>query len=222
MMRVLIADDHPLMLEALRMTLEADDDFEVVAQARTGPEVVPLVGRTEPDVVVLDLRMPGIDGLGCLDRIAARHPRTKVIMISASSDPAQIESAFKRGACGYIVKGIEIADVASAIRQAIHGTAYHAQGLHALNEESAAKAAGLTEREIVIVKAIARGLANQQIARDLWVTPQTVKFHLTNVYKKLRVRNRTEAARWAFTHGLLDMETLSADGLTAGDRLEVS
>ena len=219
-MRVLIADDHPLMLEVLRMALESDSDFEVVGQARTGPEVVPLVGRIDPDVVVLDLRMPGIDGLGCLDRIAASHPRTKMIIISAYADPVYVEAAFKHGACGYIVKGIDIADVPAAIRQAIHGTAYHAQGLPALREESAAKAAGLTDREITIIKAVARGYANQRIARDLWVTPQTVKFHLTNLYKKLGVVNRTEAARWAYTHGLFEAELVSEDGQETGDRLE--
>jgi DNA-binding NarL/FixJ family response regulator len=213
-MRILIADDHPLMLAGMRRTLAASDGFEVVAEARSGPEVMPLVRRTSPDVVLLDLRMPGIDGLGCLDRIIANDPRTKVVIVSASGDPDLIQAAFKHGACGYVVKGIELIDLASAIRQAVDGTAYHALGLPALNEESAAKAAGLTERELMIVKAVARGLSNPAIGKELWVTQQTVKFHLTNIYRKLGVTNRTGAARWAFAHGLLN-ETESADSRAA-------
>jgi DNA-binding NarL/FixJ family response regulator len=202
-MKVLIADDHPLMLVALHRALDAAEGFEVVGEARTGSEVLPLVGRTSPDVVVLDMRMPGIDGLGCLDRITARYPRSKVVVLSASSDPERIQAAFKHGACGYVVKSIDVIDLPSAIRQAVDGTAYHALGLPALNEESAAKAAGLTERELTIMKLVARGMSNQAIGRELWVTEQTVKFHLTNIYRKLGVANRTEAARWAFGRGLL-------------------
>ena len=212
-LRVLIADDHPLMLGAVRCALEAAE-FEVVAEARSGMEVLPLIGRTSPEVVVLDLRMPGLDGLACLDRIVARHPETKVVMLSGDSDPHLIQAAFKRGACGYVVKGIDTVDLPSAIRQAVAGTAYHALGLPALNEDSAAKAAGLTERELTILSGAARGLSNREIGKELWVTEQTVKFHLTNIYRKLEVANRTEAARWAFTHGLVTQD-VSARQLAA-------
>jgi DNA-binding NarL/FixJ family response regulator len=201
--KILIADDHPLMLIGVRHALEADQAFEVVGEARSGSEVLPLIGRTLPDVVLLDMCMPGIDGLGCLDRIVARYPRSKVVVLSAVSEPERIEAAFKHGACGYIVKGIDAVDLASAIRQAVDGTAYHALGLPALNEENAGTAAGLTDRELTIVRAVARGLSNQAIAKELWVTEQTVKFHLTNVYRKLSVANRTETARWAFARGLV-------------------
>jgi DNA-binding NarL/FixJ family response regulator len=201
-MKILIADDHPLILAGVRQVLEAAGGFEVVAEARSGSEVLPLIGRTSPDVVLMDMRMPGVDGLGCLDRIRARYPRAKVVVLSVSTDPQQIEAAFKHGACGYVIKSIDSTDLASAIRQAVDGTAYHALGLPALNEESVGRAAGLTEREVTIMKAVARGLSNQAIGRELWVTEQTVKFHLTNIYRKLGVANRTEAARWAFAQGL--------------------
>jgi DNA-binding NarL/FixJ family response regulator len=210
-MKILIADDHPLMLAGVRRTLEMSGGFSVVGEARSGPEVLPLIGRTSPDVVLLDLRMPGGDGFNCLDQIGARYPDLKVIVLSASSDLERVETAFKHGACGYVVKSIDLRDLPSAIRQALDGTAYHAAGLPALSQESAARAAGLTERELTIVVSVARGLANQAIAKELWVTEQTVKFHLTNIYRKLEVANRTEAARWAFTHGLLtDTEALAA------------
>ncbi len=202
-MKILIADDHGLMLAGVRQALEDDRDFEVVGEARTGPEVMPLVGRRAPEIVLLDLRMPGVDGLTLLQRIRAEHPEVKVVMCSMSSDPDQIQAAFRHGAAGYILKTINPLDLGSAIRQAVEGTAFHALGLPAMTEDTAAKSAGLTEREIEIVKAVSRGLSNKAIAAELWVTVQTVKFHLTSIFRKLGISNRTEAANWALGKGIL-------------------
>ena len=202
-MKILIADNHPLMLTGLRVTLGQVEGFEIVGEARSGPEVLPLIGRTSPDLVLLNMRMPGLDGLGCLDRIRIRYPEIKVVFLSACLDPARIQAAVEHGACGYIVKSIDVVDLASAIRQAVDGTAYHAQGLPAIDEDSAAVSAGLTPKELTIIRGVARGLSNTAIGKELWVTEQTVKFHLTNIYRKLRVTNRTAAARWAFAHGLV-------------------
>jgi len=204
MMKILLADDHPLVLMGIQDALESDEDFEVVGATRFGPEVLPLIGQRSPDVVLLDVRMPKLSGLECLTRIRARYPDVSVVMLSMFADPEQVQLAFQRGACGYVIKSIEPADLPSAIRQAVEGTAYHALGLPALDERAIARAAGLTERELTIVKAVARGLSNQGIGKELWVTEQTVKFHLTNIYKKLGVANRTEAARWAFANGFVD------------------
>ncbi len=190
------------MLAGERQALEADEGFEIVGEAQLGSEVLPLVGRTAPDVVLLDIRMPGIGGLDCLQRIRERHPDVKVVMCSMSSDPDKIQSAFRLGACGYILKTINPIDLASAIRQAVEGTAFHALGLPAMSEQTAGRAAGLTEREFEIVKALCRGLSNKAIAAELWITVQTVKFHLTSIYRKLGISNRTEAARWALGKGL--------------------
>jgi DNA-binding NarL/FixJ family response regulator len=150
------------------------------------------------------MRMPGIDGLGCLDRIRLRHPNVKVVIFSVSTNTEHIQAALARGASGYIVKNINPLDLPSALRQAVEGTVYHALGLPELNDTSIAKAAGLTERELTIIKAVARGLSNQAIAKELWVTEQTVKFHLTNIYRKLDISNRTEAARWAYAQGFME------------------
>jgi len=201
-MRTLIADDHPLMLAGLRTVLEASGGFEVVAEARSGPEVLALIGRAAPDLVLLDLRMPGMEGLTCLDRIAAQYPETQVAVLSATADPETVQAAFRHGARGYVVKNIDLADLGAAIRQALNGMAYHAHGLPALNEESSARAAGLTARELEILNGVARGLSNRAIAKELWVSEQTIKFHLTSIYRKLQVANRIDAARWAFIHGL--------------------
>jgi two-component system, NarL family, nitrate/nitrite response regulator NarL len=205
-LRILIADDHPVLLAGVRRVLELDGGFEVVAEVHSGPEVFPMVGQAQPDVVLLDVRMPGLDGLTCLDRLRAGYPDVQVVMCSMGSDPDQIQSAFARGACGYIVKSVDPNDLASAIREAVEGTAFHAHGLPGINEDSAGLAAGLTTREIEIMEAVARGLANKAIAKELWITEQTVKFHLTNIYRKLDLSNRTELATWAFSHGLKDHE----------------
>jgi DNA-binding NarL/FixJ family response regulator len=208
-MKLLIADDHPLVVAGIREVLAKEPLFDIVGSAASGSEVMPLIGRLNPDVVLLDLRMPGVDGLGCLERIHDRYPKIKVVVLSMTTDPEQIQAAFKRGACGFVIKSIDPADLASAIRQAVNGTAFHALGLPALNENAVARAAGLTDRELMIMKAVSRGLSNQAIGKELWVTEQTVKFHLTNLYRKLGVTNRTEAARWAFAKGLVDEDAVT-------------
>ena len=203
-LRVLLADDHRLILDGVRSALEASGEFEVVGEATTGSQVLPLVGRTNPDVVMLDLRMPEVDGLVCLDQIKKRHPEVKVIVLSVSADQKLIENVLKRGASAYIVKSVNPVDLPSAIRQAVDETVYTAIGLPDDSSSTAAKAAGLTQRELAILTALAQGLSNAAIAKQLWVAPQTVKFHLTNIYRKLGVANRTEAARYAYQQGLVE------------------
>jgi DNA-binding NarL/FixJ family response regulator len=180
-MKVLIADDHRLMVEGIRHALAPAEDIEVVGEASVGSQVLPLVRRLSPDVVLLDMRMPQMDGLLCLDGIRKHCPKVKVIVLSVFSDPEHIQAAFRHGASGYIVKSVNPVDLPSAIRQAVEGTVFHA-----------------------ILKAVARGLSNSAIGKELWVTEQTVKFHLTNIYRKLDLANRTEAARYAYEHGLVD------------------
>jgi DNA-binding NarL/FixJ family response regulator len=203
-MKVVIADDHRLMLEGIRNALEGSDDVEIVGEAHTGSQVLPIVRRETPDVVLLDIRMPGVDGLTCIELIRKRHPKVKVVVLSVFADNEHIQGALKRGASGYIVKSINPFDLPGALRQAVEGTVYNAVGFPEQTEDTMARSAGLTEREIAILKAVARGLSNGAIARELWVTEQTVKFHLTNIYRKLGVSNRTEAARYAYQHGLVE------------------
>jgi len=199
----LIADDHKLILEGVRRALEEDGDFEIVGEATNGAQVLPLVSQTRPDIVVLDLHMPQVDGLICLDQIRTRFPETKVVILSVSTDEQLIESVLKRGASAYIVKSVNPIDLPAALRQAFDRTVYHAIGLPQ-ESESAAKAAGLTDRETAILNAVVRGLSNEAIGKEFWVAEQTVKFHLTNIYRKLGVSNRTEAARLAYKQGLVE------------------
>ena len=202
--RVLIADDHRLMVEGTKQALERAGGFEVVGEASTGVQVLPLVRRLKPDLVLLDLRMPQMDGLTCLAKIRKEFPDIKVAILSVSQDPELIQTALKRGANAYIVKTIDPDDLAGALRQALDGNVFTTAGLTEDPGERAARDAGLTERELGIVRAVARGLSNEAIAKELWVAEQTVKFHLTNIYRKLEVSNRTEAARYAFEQGLVD------------------
>jgi len=203
-MKVLIADDHPLVRSGVRRALEEEHDIEVVGEATNGAKVLPLVGQTGPDLVVLDISMPQLDGLACLDQIRRRYPDVKVVILSASGDSDRVQAALARGATAYVLKSVDVRDLASALRQAIEGTVFQALGVQHDSEGQLAGSAGLTKRETAILKAVARGLTNQAIGREFWVSEQTVKFHLRNIFRKLEVGSRTEAARYAFEHGLVE------------------
>ena len=203
-MRVVIADDHRLILDGVRRALESDGGFEIVGETMKGTEVLELVERTSPDLVVLDVRMPELDGLDCLDELRVRFPDVKVVMLSASTSPDLVESALRRGASAYVVKSVDPADLPSTLRQVASGTVFSSLAVPGDAESSAGHAAGLTEREIAILSALARGLSNEEIAKELWVARQTVKFHLTNVYRKLGVKSRTEAVHRAYQLGLVE------------------
>jgi len=198
-----IADDHRLVLDGIRRALEADGEFEIVGETQSGTQVLPLVSREKPDLVLLDVRMPHMDGLACLDEIRRRHPEIKVVMLSASTSGDLIEAALRRGASAYVVKSVDPDDLPATLRQALEGNVHTAIGLEGA-QRSGAKSLGLTEREVTILGALARGLSNDEIAKEFWVAPQTVKFHLTNIYRKLGVKNRTEATRIAYQHGLVE------------------
>jgi DNA-binding NarL/FixJ family response regulator len=203
LLRVLIADDHRLILEATRLVLEQAEGFEVVGEATLGSQVLPLVGQTNPDVVLLDVRMPEMDGLTCLDRIRKQHPDVVVVMLSAYDDPDTIASALARGARSFIGKMIDPRDLPSALRLVVQGTVYSSVSGTEPSHEGEAQKAGLTPSEERVLEALARGLSNREIAQELWLTQQTVKFHLTNIYRRLGVTNRTEAVRYAYKHRLV-------------------
>ena len=213
MLRVLIADDHQLTLAAVKSALEQADDIKVVAEASSGRMALGAIGRANPDVAVIDMHMPGaIDGLTCAERIRRRYPQVRVVMISGFTDESAIRMAFRRGAHAFMSKAVDPRDIAPALRQAVSGTVFHAPpGDGPVEAEDLPD--GLSEREATVLKAVAAGLSNGAIAKRLWVSEHTVKFHLTNIFRKLDVSNRTEAAKWAHGHGLV--EDVEAENLPA-------
>ena len=210
-LRVLVADDHRLMLAAVRRALADAEDFEIVGEVSVGSHVVPAVRETKPDVVLLDLRMPELDGLGCLERLRRHDPTIAVVILSSYSDAGQIEAARQAGALGYVVKTVEPVDLPTVIRSAVTGRSFAVWGAEE-PQGAAPSAAGstLSEREEVVLEAVARGLSNREIGRQLWISEQTVKFHLRNVYRKLGVSSRTEAARFAYRTGLVGALTVES------------
>jgi len=201
--RLVVADDHRLFLEGIRASLQAAEDIEIVGEADSGSKLLSLVSHAHPELVLMDLSMPQLDGLACLDTIRQRHPEAKVAILSAFREPDVIQAALRRGACAYILKTINPDDLASVIRQVINGTVYQALDLAEPEPLGSARSVGLTERELAILQSLARGLSNEAIAKELWIARQTVKFHVRNIYRKLGVSNRTEAARYAYQHGLV-------------------
>jgi DNA-binding NarL/FixJ family response regulator len=202
-LRLLIADDHRLILDAVRLVLNDIDDIEVVGETTLGTQVLPLVGRTNPDVVLLDVHMPAMDGLSCLDLIRKRHPDVCVVMLSGHDDSETIGAALARGAKSFIAKQIDPRDLPSALRLATQRTVYQPVVREEPEEPAETPRAVLTPSEQRVLEALARGLSNKEIAAELWLTQQTVKFHLTNIYRRLGVANRTEAVRHAYQHRLV-------------------
>jgi two-component system, NarL family, response regulator YdfI len=211
-LKILIADDHELMVEAVRLALApAEDEFEIVATTTRGQQVLPLAAQTQPDLVLLDLRMPGMDGLTCLELLRQRHPNVKAVVLSGVEDTNVMKSAFTRGAIAFIRKQVDPRDLPSALRQAANGTVAHPIfGESEQPQPAGAEGVGLTERELAILGALGDGMSNKQIAGQLWLAEQTVKFHLTNLYRKLNVSTRTEAVNAAYRRGLLESPLLAA------------
>ncbi len=205
-LKVLVADDHPLIVQGLRRALEACDDIDVVGEARSGAEVLPLIERRNPDIVLLDMRMPEMDGVECITELKRRWPEVKAVVLSGSDDRGSIDAATKAGASAYVIKSVSSLDVPALLRQVAAGyTLFHSpkdelgDGMGA----SEGSEATLTERELTILAAVASGLTTKAISSELWVSEHTVKFHLTNIYRKLGVSNRSGAVRYAYEHGIV-------------------
>jgi DNA-binding NarL/FixJ family response regulator len=201
-MRVLIAEDHPLAAAAMRAVLEADGAFEVVGEARSGSQVLPRARELRPDLVLLDLMLPELDGLACLERLANEFPEVPVVVCSGQAEQQDVDAVRERGACAFVTKAGDPDNLPVALRGAADGDPFEVYG-ELETPRRASEDLGLSEREASLLATLARGLSNQEIGKELWITEQTVKFHLTNVYRKLGVENRTQATRIAYEHGLV-------------------
>ncbi len=202
--RVLVVDDHAMVREGLRSFLEVQDDLEVVGEAADGAEAVERAAALLPDVVLLDLRMPGVDGVAALREMTARGLPCRVLVITSFTEPAAVLPAVRAGAAGYVYKDVDPPALAAAIRSVHLGhTLLHPEVARVLSEgESAADPARLTPRERQVLTEIGRGRSNREIARALGLAEKTVKAHVSAILAKLGVQDRTQAALYAVRAGL--------------------
>jgi len=210
--RVLVVDDQALVREGLMTLLDAAAGIEPVAAAADGEEAVQLCGRHRPDVVLMDLRMPKLDGVAATARIRADYPETEVVVLTTHADEHSILDALNAGARGYLTKDAGIAEIARAVQaaashQALLDSTVHAKLLAAAARNVPAVAPAelpdeLTPREAEVLVLIARGLSNREIADSLVVSDATVKTHINHVFAKIGARDRAQAVHYAYTHGL--------------------
>jgi DNA-binding NarL/FixJ family response regulator len=209
-LRVLIADDHEVVRAGLKSMFAAERDFEIVAEADDGDEAVRLALRHRPHVVLMDIRMPGSDGLAALGRLRTEMPEIAVIMFTGHDNPTYAARAIALGAAGYLVKTASGADVISAIRQAAAGQSlWSRDGLRRMTGALSTPRAGdeleapLTRRESEVLRQLALGLSNKEIGQAMEISYETVKEHVQHILRKLGVADRTQAAVWAVRKGLV-------------------
>ena len=214
-----LLDRQALWLEAVERVL-GRIDVTVRGKATTSHEALEAIERHRPDVFVtgIDLGEGERDGITCIKEARERQPQLKAVVLSSHSEPEWIDRALDAGAVAYVVKSAHPDDLASAVRQAFDHSVYFAGSRPAAAaawpaQRSSYDDCDLTRREKEILRLVAEGHSNAKLAKMLWVTEQTVKFHLSNVYRKLNVSNRTEAARWAQINGLLTEQRATPDGL---------
>ena len=212
--RILITDDHGVVRQGLRMFLSLDPDFEVVGEAANGREALAMVRTLQPDVVLMDLLMPVMDGISATEAIRSELPDVEVIALTSVLEDASVTGAVRAGAIGYLLKDTEAEELHRAIRGAADGRVQLApEATTRLIREVRAPESpeALTERETEILKLLARGRANKQIASDIFVEEKTVKAHVSSILRKLGVRSRTQAALHAVRIGLVSVDELNEE-----------
>jgi NarL family two-component system response regulator LiaR len=211
--KVVIVDDHEVVRQGLRGFLEVQEDFELVGEAGDGITAVEMVKKVSPDVVLMDLVMPRLDGIEAIRQIKANNPNTKVIALTSFTDNNKVFPAIQAGASSYLLKDISPNNLAEAIRAAYRGEArLHQDITRKLMEQLASSASsthstkidGLTERELEVIRLVAQGRNNSEIARLLVISEKTVKTHVSNILSKLHLDDRTQLAIFAIKNGLTD------------------
>ena len=206
MIRILLVDDHRLVQAGLQRLLEKAEDLEVIAVADDGEQGVALASHTKPDVVLMDLSMPGIGGIEATRRIVESDPHIKVVVLTALSDRDRILDALDAGAVGYLLKDVEPEELVQGLRAAVKGESpLHPRAAKALLQarQETRPTEHLTRRERQVLALVSQGLANKQVARQLGIKEKTVKAHLTRIYQQLDVSDRTQAALWAERHNFV-------------------
>ena len=211
--RILLADDHPIVRDGLRRLLETENDFQVVGEAGDGVEAIELVRKLQPDLLLLDLAMPRLPGLGVLRELSTAGSRVRTVLLSAAVEKEQILEAMRMGARGVISKESATRLLFKCIRTVVAGQYWVGReqvtdlvdALRAVRDnggEPKEKSYGLTRRELEIIEAIVSGCSNREIAKKFTLSEDTVKHHLTHIFDKLGVSNRLELAMFAINHGL--------------------
>ena len=207
--RVLIVDDHGVVRQGLRAFLGMLADIDVVGEATNGAEAVSEAARLAPEVILMDLVMPEMDGIEATRRIREKHPEARIIVLTSFADDDKIFSAIRAGAIGYLLKDVKPADLADTIRAAARGESRLAPDITKKvlsgisgGEQGANAAEQLTERETDVLRRVARGMSNKEIGADLSIAEKTVKTHISSILSKLGVADRTQAAVWAVKHRL--------------------
>ena len=214
MIRVAIIDDQPLLTDGLGRIVGAQQDMEVVGTAHDGASGVRMCQESRPDVVLMDISMPVMNGVAATRKIRDLLPEAKVLILTVHADDMHVFQGIKAGASGYLLKDCTPEDLSRAIKTVHAGDTIMApeiarKMLLAFEEaDSEPSAPSLTEREVEIISAIARGQGNKQIARALHISEKTVRNHISNIYKKLHIYDRTQAVLYAIREGLVDMEGL--------------
>jgi two-component system, NarL family, response regulator LiaR len=206
--RIVVADDHAVVRQGLRSFLGLQEDMEVVGEAEDGEQAVAVTAELCPDVVLIDLVMPGVDGVEAIRRIHALLPATRVVVLTSYADDSKVVPAVRAGAAGYLLKDVQPADLAAAIRTVAAGGGLLDPSVTArvLQEVAAGSPPdpGLTAREREVLGLLARGLTNRQIAAELVVSEKTVKTHVSSILGKLGLPDRTQAALYAVREGLAE------------------
>lgn len=208
--KVIVADDHPVVRSGLRLFLMAFDDLELCGEASSGEQVMDLCAHVEPDVILMDLLMPGMDGVKATRAIKERHPRVQVIALTSFLRSDLVHQAVQAGAISYLLKNVSAHELANAIRAAAAGRAtLDPEATRALRQPTPpamppAVGQDLTERERQVLGLVIQGLSNEDIAQRLIVSRSTVKFHISNIFSKLGVENRAEAVAVALENHLVE------------------
>jgi DNA-binding NarL/FixJ family response regulator len=213
--RTLLVDDHELVRQGIAAMLQNAGDVQVVAEARTGREALEVARRELPDVVLMDVKMPDMDGLEATRKIKEERPRTAVVMLTMHDNPSYLRDAVRAGAAGYLLKDVSQEELIDAIRQVATGGAFiESQMLKGMLSEmkpsggaTPPAAKNLTKREREILTLVAEGMSNREIAERLVLSPETVKSHVAAILEKLNVSDRTQAAIYAVRNGLVETAT---------------
>lgn len=209
--KVVIVDDHALIREGIKKLLELEEGIEIVAVAQDGEEALEKIASNRPDVVLLDINMPKMNGIECLKQIKAKYTKTKVIMLTIHEDSEYLIKTINIGAEGYVLKDADVSSLVKAIQKVVSGDIYiHPTLSNVLvkaykrkdDEEEEDLIAGLTRREYEVISLISKGFNNKEIGQELFISEKTVKNHVSNIFKKINVNDRTQAALFALKNNI--------------------